>query len=269
MSSRLTLALLACLLAVPVYAACPGSRRCARDRSHCPAESGDFVFCIACSDNGCVVPTTTTSTPTTTVTTTSAAPTTAPPTTATTTTATTTTATTTTGPPLSVTFLWYPGYMQAANVEAWTPNELRCNAWVPTIGIDNATSISFRTSAGGNCGVAIYNADGSSRITTTGAQACNGNMSITSSAFDLAAGTLYQVCSCSDGTNGYVTAHEGTSGNLRGLQNAFTLFHQSTIATSTCTGGAPPLTTGALAMDTANSNGGHNPIMLLLGTNTP
>lgn len=231
-------------------------------------------FCGMLCDVPCPTTTTTTSTTTITTTTTTETTTTGTGPTTTSTTTTTTSTTSTTAFPQSVTFTWVPSFATQINLlgssGGTNPDELRCNAYVPQIGIANATTISWEvvnTGAGPpDCGIAIYTADGSSRVVTTGGTSCaTGDHTVPSTSFTLDAGTMYQVCICSAGATDYTTASGGSGSGLTKIQNVFSATPMNTIATNTCSSGSPPLTTGTLNVDSA----GHGPIVLLLGTNSP
>lgn len=171
-----------------------------------------------------------------------------------------------------MTILWVPTWPLDTG-EAVRPgtgdNVMHCNAWVPDIGIQDVTAIVFNAANGPwSGGVAIYNADGSSRIATTGGVNMNGGSTVfltPSSAFTILPGTKYQVCSCFTSTPLYTVLEPGPTGDSALIQNpAFPSVNLSTTAANLCTAGSPPLTTGALTAESARS-----PILLLLGTNTP
>src|SRR5439155_23991229 len=101
------------------------------------------------------------------------------------------------------------------------------------------------------CGIAVYSADGSTRLVTTGGTDCTTNPSnvVASglSTFSFTEGTKYQVCWCStSGTMHYLGTP--TSGDhIQKLSNAMTV-PITTTAANACASGAPPATTGALTV---------------------
>jgi hypothetical protein len=109
----------------------------------------------------------------------------------------------------STTFLTIPatgasgGLNQVTEVLS-TANEMRCTAFVPSIGITNATEMAFYTVAGtaSAVGVCIYDASGNP-VATTGALTCGANTLCTKTgmtAFTLNAGFKYYLCWTSSDT---------------------------------------------------------------------
>jgi hypothetical protein len=190
-------------------------------------------------------------------------------------TSTTSTTVTTQPPGPSETFIWAPDIPFQAVSEAGfgSIDEMKCDAWVPDTGITNATQVTFgwlNSTSGVQCGVAIYSADGSSRLFSTGGLDCSTGSprSVTGSAFSLVAGTKYLLCRCSNTTNlptFIVTSGAGGSGTaLSQIANTLAPAGAFTAANS-CTAGSPPSTTGG-------SNGSDNhvgAVQLLIATTTP
>jgi hypothetical protein len=158
----------------------------------------------------------------------------------------------------STTHLWspssgvHPDFYGSSSFN--TANVLNCFAWTPTEGLTNATTMSFFLTggAGGStaCSFAIYNADGSTRLGTTGSVNCGagGAKVVTGiTPFTLVQGTKYQVCNCvavSGGT--YAAAAAGPSTGIELLQNALSV-KLANSAANACTSGVAPATTGALS----------------------
>lgn len=217
------------------------------------------ALCQVCTDAGipscaCGTSTTTTEAPTTSTTTT-----------------TTSTTTTTTGPPFSITFIWAPLQPMKTTAEfssETTADEMRCDMYIPDVGITNADRISFQLSNSGVavvCAAAIYSADGNTRLGSTGGVDCSGGGTITAtgSAFTLVEGTEYQLCHCSNQTHLPAFLIVDNAANTSALANTITPAG-SFVASNPCVSGVPPTTTGG-----SNGTDTHGFPIVLISTSTP
>lgn len=169
----------------------------------------------------------------------------------------------------STTHIWSPVRAIAGKSTAWPGTDvMRCVAWVPDVGITNATQIGWFVTGGlgggGLCSFTIYDASGTTLIATTGASDCSatGVNSSGVSAFSLTAGIKYQVCTCANTNGGSYLGTNSISGGLTTLQNQLSVPIGATAATG-CTNGVAPSSTGVLSAAAVNA-----PI-LIISTSTP
>lgn len=139
---------------------------------------------------------------------------------------------------------------------------MKCLRFVAPYTVYNATKIAVGIiTTGANCGAALYNSSGSTRIATTGALSCTpaGPLSSgTLSAFDVLAGTAYLACICASTASGsFAGVGAVTAGHSSDLLNAYVANVGD--AAINCSSGAPATTTGTLtATDTE-----QGPLMLI------
>ena len=165
----------------------------------------------------------------------------------------------------STTVVWLPIRPLQGAASSWAgANAIRCVAVVAELGITNATRMGWYVTGGlgggGKCSFAIYNADASSLIQTSGNVDCSttGKVEATGlSAFSIVAGTKYQVCTCANSSGGNYLAASSVSSEITSLENALSVPIGS-MTTSTCTDGAMPSSLNALTAAAANV-----PILLL------
>lgn len=170
------------------------------------------------------------------------------------TTTTSTTTSTTTTSLQSVRYLFTPSGTPELRVPAtlnWpmipAVNAMHCHPFVPIFNLLNATKIAWQvTQAGGGgsqCSVAIYSADGNTRLATTGATPCSstGVITVTVAPFSLTAGTTYLQCA-----TGNDLAIQFATMQQAHVLNA-TLGGVAGKALNLATVGAPPLTTGSIS----------------------
>jgi len=172
----------------------------------------------------------------------------------------------------STTHLWFPYDFPAGTGAAGNGNvannTLICWAWVPKVVATSFTKAGWFSPSGCGggsfAGVAIYDAAGSTRIMTTGAQNCNVTTAIAVTgiaAYSLTAATKYWVCYCASNGAGSYESVPINSGRVGVLGNSFSVPVMAKAANA-CTAGAPPTTTGAFTGDTGDN---ISPILLFLG----
>ena len=165
----------------------------------------------------------------------------------------------------STTVVWLPIRPLQGAASSWAgPDVIRCVGIVPELGITNATRMGWYVTgglgAGGKCAFAIYNADGSSLIRTSGNVSCASTapVEVTGlSPFSLVAGTKYQVCTCSNTSGGNYLAASSVTSELTNLQNALSVPIGS-MTSSTCTDAAMPGSINPLGAAAVNA-----PVLLI------
>ncbi len=168
----------------------------------------------------------------------------------------------------STRFIWLPNRLLDATASAVPYGSMRCGGYVPAEGITGATQIAWYTTGaatGAFCGIAIYDAPGTTRIATTGGVNCDGTgakIATGISSFDLVEGVKYNICTCGNTAAngvGFLSWTSATDDIARSYSGKVWRFAANNCDSS----GNPPTMTGSL------TDSSLAPPAILIGTNTP